>query len=446
MKRFIIIVLLLVTLIGSFFDMERVLIISFLLISMDLFSNSKSCEISQEICLLTKIYFRHQHDSVVNEGNKLIKQYKSDGDDYSLFHALFITGRSYQELDKFDLAIVNYLESIRYFNQTDKSRGAHNILACYENLGSMFSKYGKHEQAEAYFKDGLGLAIGFNHDVFIGRLYYRIGKEQRMMKDYMNAIDNFFLSSRYSEKAKDDNRLIRTNNQLGLLFKDLEDFVKAREHFLKMYQFHGIVKNPNKWAGMASHNIAQTYLLEGDTLKALDKFKQAIDYKTKSNSKSSLFITYMDYAEILYLRGVFNESLVLYTKALDVAKYLVDDPDYFKIFKQMSLLYADMGNIDESIKYHMKYTSYLENYAMRQSNIASDKDSGSVISLDEVTTRYSEFVAREERAAAIKFYLPLATAILLLLIVSVIIVLRSLKSREKASIEREIRRLISDNI
>ncbi|MCR9251239.1 MAG: tetratricopeptide repeat protein [bacterium] len=337
---------------------------------------------------------------------------------------------------KLDKAAINYFECLRYIDGDESKQGVYLKVASLMNIGRIFYIHHQYTESIEYHKKGLEFAHKFKRDKLISGLNYNIAMSYKESGNYVEAVELLFEASRYAEKIDDYDKLIQIHRLLGLIFHEIEEFDRSREHYLNIFQFQGKVDGFDDYAGRSCHNIAFTYFEEGNFDKAEEFYLKAIDYRQDGSFASSNFISHMDLGELYLIQKDFTKSEEHYLKALQLDLDLGKDPDKFKIYKQLSTLYGFLGDAKKFAEYNTKYTECLEKH-LKTSEELAQMDQQYNIQL--VTQRYFELVESQKRMAALKKYGGFAVAGILSFILIFLIVSRIRKTRLKKSLEQELK-------
>ncbi len=356
--------------------------------------------------------------------------------DWGLVQCNYYLGYIEEFRGRLDKAAIHYFESLRYsdFGSSAETQNYY-IIANNINVGRIFHSHHQYDQAVIYFEKALDFAYKKGHYELLEKAYFDKARSLKKVGKQLEALNCLFESAKRAEANNNNDMLAQINLQLGLIFKDLGDFEKSREHYGKVFQFNQ-VDNYYEYAWTACHNIATTYILENEFNSAKEYYMKAIDYSENSKNKKVVFITYMDFGEQLIIQGHLQLAEKYYLKAIGLDLNLDGDPDKFKIYKQLATLYGHMGNAEKFTEYNTKYTECLEQHLKTREELAQ-MDQQYNIQL--VTQRYFELVESQKRMAALKKYGGFVIAGLLSLILVYLIFLRVRKTRLKKSLEQALR-------
>lgn len=376
---------------------------------------------------------------------KLVSQAKnfSEKDDFTfgIGRAVFTNGYISHVNGKKDQAIVYYLESLEILKDLNSSDALKYKSFATRNIGIVFFDHYQFKNAFDYFDQSQRFAERLGSTEYQTIALYHKARSNRKLGLFEDAIDNLFDASELALDDKDYEYLINVNNQLGLIFKEIEKYDKAIEHYYQAFKYKSELENFNRFAGTAYHNIADTYLLKGDIVAAEENFLKAIDNKLLDGDMKKLFISYMDLAELYKNDGKYEKASTYYERALALDVKFDGAPTRFKIFKQMADLSLKMKNMDAYMKYTKEYTAYLENDIINNAELA---ETDQQYNIQMVTQRYYELVAAKQREENLKRWGIWASILVLLSIATYFAIARIRAFRLRKLMEKELREAMVD--
>ena len=364
------------------------------------------------------------------------------GLDYQYARAVFIQGYINQVNKEMDTAIVSYLKaSALMFNMRDEQSKRLNAI-CSRNIGLIFSNYSQLAKAREYFGKSIDISNEIGDHNLERLVLYDRARVLRKQDDFVAAIDDLF---RATEIAMEDDQfefLVRANNQLGLLFKDVGDYEKAMTHYAEVFRYrnHNIRSFANH-AGRAYHNMANIYLYQGDSAKAEAYFLKAIDERVDNNFKSKAFYSFMDLAELYQQQGKWTLAEKYYTEAVNSGFSLKGKQERFKVYKQIADLAILQNNVGKFVEYNAQYTAMLEEVVSRNVEI-QQLDQQHNIEL--VTERYFELVAAKQREEDLRQWATWAIILILLSVATIATILKVRALRNKRLMEKELQEVLVD--
>jgi tetratricopeptide (TPR) repeat protein len=370
---------------------------------------------------------------VADRANKI-----SSKADYKLGQAManFSMGYIEDQKGKLDKAAIHYFETLRYLDDGNSEKAVYYKITSYKNIGAIFHRHNQFEKAVEYYDMSLDIAYKYDNKKEISSLLYNKAISLKKLSKYDVALEVLFESSKIAESTEEYFRLVKVNQQLGLIFKEIAQYESARNHYSKIFTYQTKIDNFNRYGWSACHNIATTFYLEENYAKAEEFYLRAIDYAEKYRKPSIAFISFMDLGQMYLDESQFDKSELVYKRAENFNLDLSSDPNKFKIYKQLSTLYGFLGDAKKFAEYNTKYTECLEKH-LKTSEELAQMDQQYNIQL--VTQRYFELVESQKRMAALKKYGGFAVAGILSFILIFLIVSRIRKTRLKKSLEQELK-------
>ena len=225
-----------------------------------------------------------------------------------------------------------------------------------------------------------------------------IGAFFQYTAQYSKALENYFKVNKLFEELDGDSvLLIRNNNLLGEVYRDLEEYDKALEYY-------GIARELSKKAEeletliVVNANIALTYIEQGDFNEALRISKSSLEI---SESRDYLFGTMIS----LFNIGLVNHQLGEFEDAIDCFNRLENMVEQYgeqigaefilgkiKLYYSLAESYYSLGNFKQA-----------QEYALKSWNIAN----GPNYKIDFKMVNdflYKYYLNRENHAEALKYF------------------------------------------
>ncbi len=126
--------------------------------------------------------------------------------------------------DKFHLAIKNYVEALKYYQNLGDIR---NQAKVYNNIGNLYSKIEDPQNSVLYFTKSLNIARALNDDELTAGLYFNIGRAYEQQRSYKKAVLYFDKSYQFFKRTKDEVYVTMYFQNSGLVYFKQGDFKKA---------------------------------------------------------------------------------------------------------------------------------------------------------------------------------------------------------------------------
>ncbi|MBN4081793.1 tetratricopeptide repeat protein [bacterium AH-315-C07] len=240
------------------------------------------------------------------------------------------------------------------------------------NMAKGYYMVGDYEISLQYLKRSLAIYYSIDDENEIAKTLNKMGSLYKNLGNYQEALECYQKSLKIQEKKNNQKEIGNILNNIGNAYENLEHHTEALNYHLRSLK---IKENFGNKGGIATsfNNIGVFYykegnlkIIQGDSINAYKKYKEALDYYMKS-----LKI----YEEIGDRRGIASSLLNIGEAKIKIIKY----PDSeileichksYEIFKEirswgeiklssklLSDLYSKINNSDLAFKYFKEYTS-----------------------------------------------------------------------------------------
>ncbi|MFX0100124.1 MAG: VWA domain-containing protein [Candidatus Hodarchaeota archaeon] len=214
-------------------------------------------------------------------------------------------------------AMENYTSALQLFTTLDNQKG---IGICHNNIGNIQRIKGNLMDAKrSYIKA-----------IEIGEKLLRVEEDKKPII--------FALASRY--------------NNLGLLFKSLNDYEASNAYLQKALEMDEKINNIRGFA-IRYGNLGQLYLEQNDIRKAKECFDMALDIAEKNENERALAYAMMNFGVYEKIIGNLNFSIQNFLKAAEFAVNL-DVRVVTSCWKNIREIYLELGNQDMARKMEEK--------------------------------------------------------------------------------------------
>lgn len=370
-------------------------------------------------------------DSSLRRVEYAIEEAKSINYDYGEAYAYYLKGyilRMQHDLGKAFLANLKGLNLLQ--GDTDK-RTPETLVRLYINTGEILKKHFKYDEAIEYFLEGLKIAKKENLEKWIIDLHYNLGNTYKWKGNYNQAYDYLLDAYLHAKRKNDEHTIVNALNQMGLIFKENQNYDSAIVFFDKMISYPYEALSSAKYKGRAYHNLANTYAYAGDTVPAYEAFKKALEYKTKRNNPSEIFITENDFAELLFAKGEFEQASIMAENCIESYEKVRLHPDHYKVFDLFRKISASKSDYIQADKYADRFFIENEKFIRQQENLIEIRDKFKM----EVLA--ASFLGELERNKRISI---LQTSLICVLIIAIVIIayLKGNQIMVRTAIQKEL--------
>lgn len=267
---------------------------------------------------------------------------------------------AYQNLGTSEIILGNYDQALMYFNLSEKkilnlnrsnSETQEMLAKTLGGKGIVFSEQNNYALALANDFKALKIYEKYNREIPLSKIYNNIGVIYRSIDDQDKALFYFIKSYRLQKKIQSPS-LGMTCSNIGLIYLKHNAFEKAKKFFdegLKEFE-----KNPNdRGLGELYNNISQYYILKNRPQTAKEYLHKAKESFQKIGEEFGLSDTYLYLAEIYFNENNLDDSFKNVNKSLAISKKL-DLPETY--MKSEALLWKifDKKDDKENAIIHLK--------------------------------------------------------------------------------------------
>jgi len=231
-------------------------------------------------------------DSAYYNFRKAHLLYNTIGDDFYSGRMLYNMAKSQVDVKDYTGAEINVFKAIELLKPLEENRRLYN---CYNLLGTISSELKEYNRALDYFENAQNYLNNVENEKTRNSLYVmlqnNIGNVFKEQKMFLRAIPY------YQNALKADSLLIDQPSNYAMYLDNLGssrlnagDTLGVKDQLLEALE---IRKEENELAGMAKSyfSLAEYYMLQNDTVKALDNAKLAEQFAIESSNNKRLFET-----------------------------------------------------------------------------------------------------------------------------------------------------------
>lgn len=344
----------------------------------------------------TNVYFGDNWANDLVRADSAVSMSRSIGYEYGEAYALYQKGYVQDELNESGSAFISNLSALRLIERRDSEKVAKLKVSLYINTGLILRQHFKYNEAIRYFSEGLATAESYELKEDIAELHYKIGNAHRRQGNLDVAIDHLVQAYNLSIDFEDDYLAINSLNLLGMLHTTNGDYEQARAFFDKMLNFEFRMSDADKYHGFALHNLAETYLKEGDTKMAEQYLLEALEKKTISSNDRVIFITEIELVDLYLNSEDFEKAVAMSESSLKHYKNLRKSPEFYEIFSLLRKAESGLGNHSQSQIYASRFEEESAAFTGEQQELMEISDQ---FKMDILTVSYFSELERERRIA-----------------------------------------------
>ena len=227
-------------------------------------------------------------------------------------------GEVFQSMAQNDKAIEYQHKALKLFEEIESKK---NIAQCYENLGLILYSMKDYPLArENYSKakeiyDEIGFVKG------IADVTRKVGNTFLQEKKYVLALNEYEHSLKIQKSIGNLKGIASCYTNMGLIFVKQENLSNAEELFTKSVSINRQIGNLGG-IGSAYNNLASLHLAKNETSQAIHYLQNSLDLATKINRKTLMAENFRNLSDIYADIGDHQKSLNCYKKYVELYNQL----------------------------------------------------------------------------------------------------------------------------
>ncbi|GAB5523513.1 MAG: hypothetical protein Roseis2KO_13850 [Roseivirga sp.] len=209
-------------------------------------------------------------------------------------------------------------------------------------------------------------------------------------------------------------------NELGIIKKRNGEFSAAQEYFGLVVAGSDVLEEDKC---IAYHNLAGSYLGQGNYDRAESYYLIALDLAESTESAYSQFVTYLDLGELEFKRGDKVKAIDYWERGLNVYDEIQSDPELYSVYNWLQLAYMDI-DVKRAKEFNLKYTEFNNFYVKNQAFQREQEVQNRAILNGIIDEERQERIDAEERNRFIQQFWPVFLGVALLVIFSMIMGVR----------------------
>ena len=334
------------------------------------------------------------------------------------------------EVGDFRASLLNYMKALDVLRKADTTDLSNEVIILNE-LSRIQSEFNNHNESIRYGEQAWDLAKEYVRN---NPIHARETAQAYWLVDIP-----YYLAIEYSakgahqtagkillelwEEAEDKNDIVAYSqvlNELGIIKMNNGEYSAAQE-FLGL-----VVSIPevDLWdRSIAYHNLAGTYMEQGDLDKAESYFLIALDLKLELEDPESVFITYLDLGELEFKRNNGLKAIEYWEAALKAHENVDTNPELYSVYNWLQLAYMDV-DIEKAKIFNQKYTD-LNNFYVKNQTVQRELEAQNRQELNTwIDQQRQDRVDAEQRQQFLQQFWPVILGVALLVIFSLILGVR----------------------
>jgi len=217
-------------------------------------------------------------------------------------------------------------------------------------LGVSYHAQSNYSKAMEYYQLSYNIRERLKDKVGIGESLNRIGMIYNVKGEYDKALDYCLRSVNILEQTNNLKVLAESYNHLGVIYYILNDFEKSISISQKALKICESINDEHVLAVSYEH-LGLVYIKNGDYAKALLHVQKSLDLRLKKNDKIGVAGSYENLAIISRSTNKYFEALKYYNKSLELKRELNNKRGIASSISGIGLTYLKMGQPEKSLPY-----------------------------------------------------------------------------------------------
>lgn len=386
-------------------------------------------ELSQKA---NEIKFEHPNDAI-KLSLEAIKISKSLNFTKGLIYNYQLLGDAHYQIQKYEKAIQDYEIGLEYSKSVNDSVAT---MACYLNIGAILFTQGVNNRA----LDNFLLALKYAEQEKKGAIYNNIGLVFFKEEKYDDALAYYIKSIDIKKKIGDQLGVAVTYTNIGEVYKKMKKYDIAKVYFKKSYAISNEIDD-REGAAFYLNNFGEISKSRNQLDSSIIYFKKALVVSEEINNQFLIAQSLYNIGHSYFVKEEFSMAEPYLERCYNLSKSLEILPEIEKSARILSEIYKRNNNFQQAYKY-----LNINKVASDSLNLATSEKQLLKLKLDykykleeEKSKRLLELKKNEYKKAEFKLILIIFFVILLLLVIVFLFVRAKFRMRinriEKEKIE-----------
>ena len=314
--------------------------------------------------------------------NKSITLYDAIGDTTRIIAVEANIGNVYLQKGEYQKAIPLYERIIADARQKeDQQKLGLNIF----NLGMVYTKLGNYPKALNLLYESSNIHLSLKNHILWVKTQNEIGLIFRRLEMIDEAIALYLPALKKAKELDNNNLIASISNNLGLCYFHKDQFEKALEFFdssLKIRQTLNVIN-----VGHILNNIGRSYEALGKNEQALNFFNRALETNSRLKLESNEALDWSNLGHFNLNKGNYLESEQQLLNAFSILKKTKELKELVGVTKQLSTLYKNLNEKDKEIKFNELHQNYSNTLFSKEKILASSR----IIIREQLKEKNSQF-------------------------------------------------------
>lgn len=265
-------------------------------------------------------------------------------------NALLNIGKYYKTKQEYLFAINYYKQALDYFLENSKRKAS-----IYNEIGIMYYLIGDNSSSLSNQFKSLNIANLLDANDLKVDIYNNIGMAYCNAKKYDEAIKFYNNSLSIIENKKDTSKIIYLKSNIAIIYNYKEEYQKALDYYEEIISNYQDYKFFSEYNVPINNNIGLIYYNLGDYVKSEQYYNKALKYS--ENQKIGLINIYNNLGELFLKQENFNKAYNYFNNSIDLCYELDNDKVLLDNYNNLTKIFISTAKTDSALKYYNLHNS-----------------------------------------------------------------------------------------
>jgi len=257
-----------------------------------------------------------------------------------------------------------------------KNKNIYQQSVAYQNIGVSFLIYGDYKKALQNFDSSEKILLKINSEKkeikeTLAKTFGSKGVVYSQQNNYAAALENDFQALKIYEENKNNLQTSKLYNNIGVIYKSIDDQEKALEYFLKANQTSRKI-NPETFAASAS-NIGLIYLFQNKLEQAKKYFDESLKSYQGNENPRGLGELYNSYSQYYIRKNQKKEAKNSLQKAEEEFLSVDDKFGLSDTYMFLAQIYFDEKELEKSLQFSNKSLELAKELDLTEARMNAEK-------------------------------------------------------------------------
>lgn len=273
-------------------------------------------------------------------------------------------GNCYMQTGENNLALEKYHLALQYAVKYKDSAEYTQLL---NNKGLVHRNMGNYEKAIEVLYEALQIAEKLNNEISLGQIHSNIAGIFYYQDRYDEALLYYERADEIYKKLKNKEGSVSVKSNMAAIYLEKKEFKKSLLNFKEVFSFYETLKN-YRVMSIIANNMARAYIGMVDYISAQNQLQLSMVYANMAGNKSSLAHANYLMGEVYLLQKRYTESLLYFSKALEIGKQSAIKPLLRDAYQKMAEVEFLSGHFESAYKFHKLYALYNDSIVNENTN------------------------------------------------------------------------------